>query len=88
MDKDRVIPERTISLPNDIALVLFEWLARTDDLGAPAPFVDQAEQAALWNCYDQLQRVLAEPFREDYKEIVQMARDRVRTFPEVVGPND
>jgi hypothetical protein len=28
--------------------VLFEWLVRSSDRGAPAPFVDQAEERVLW----------------------------------------
>jgi hypothetical protein len=38
-----------ITLSQDQALVLFDWLARTGTRDQPAEFEDQAEQRVLWD---------------------------------------
>jgi hypothetical protein len=45
-----------VTLCGDEALVLFEWLARTSDSDAPAPFVDHAERRVLWRVEAVLER--------------------------------
>lgn len=67
-----------ISLSRDQALVLFEWLARTGAADQPAAFEDQAEQRVLWDLESALESVLTEPLREDYRELVETARARLR----------
>lgn len=54
-----------VRLSHDEALVLFEWLSRTDELTNDFGDLveDQAEQRALWNLTCLLEWVLVEPFR-------------------------
>jgi len=66
----------TLTLTKAEALVLFEWLARTD--GAESlPVEDPSEQQVLWRIEGQLEKVLVEPLRPDYAELVADARRRV-----------
>lgn len=66
-----------VELSTDEALVLFDWLARTSDNGAPVAFTDAAEQRVLWNLECLLERVLVEPLSADYIALVQEARRAV-----------
>ncbi len=68
----------TITLSGDEALVLFDWLARTSDRGAPAPFVDQAEQRVLLDLEAVLERSLVAVLRPDYSFLLSEARRAVR----------
>lgn len=70
--------EISIGLSRDQALVLFEWLARTGAGEQPAAFEDQAEQRVLWDLEAALEAVLSEPFKSDYRELLEAARGRVR----------
>lgn len=74
--------EISIGLTRDQALVLFDWLARSSDAGEPAAFADQAEQRALWDVEAMLESVLVEPFRDDYREVLEGARRRLRVANE------
>nr|BFE57995.1 hypothetical protein GCM10020063_025210 [Dactylosporangium thailandense] len=69
-----------ISLTQDEALVLFEWLGRideqTDRFGDLVE--DQAEQRALWNLTCLLERELVQLFSANYAELVEQARSRLR----------
>ena len=67
-----------LSLSEDEALVLFEFLARLDEAERPGLFEDQAEQRVLWNLEVALEKALVAPLRPDYAELLQRARDRVR----------
>lgn len=72
----------TIELSDAEALVLFEWLASHDEL----PFDDGAEQTVLWSIEAQLEKTLIEPFRPEYRALVDAARAAVRTgsrYPKV-----
>src|SRR6185295_10277386 len=74
----------TIELKEDAALVLFEFLARHDEMNNVSPIIelraeDQAEILALWEVHGALERTLAEPFHKDYKTMVDTARASVRT---------
>lgn len=66
-----------LDLTDDQALVLFEWLARLDAAEA-FPVEDPAEEQVLWCLHGQLEKVLSEPFRADYRELVEQARARVK----------
>ena len=66
-----------LELTHDEALVLFEWLARLDERDA-FPCEDPAEEKVLWSLHAQLEKLLVEPFQEDYQELVELARRRVR----------
>ncbi|MCM0674845.1 hypothetical protein NCC78_09095 [Micromonospora phytophila] len=76
MDQDEVV----VRLSHDEALVLFEWLSRTDELTNDFGDLveDQAEQRALWNLTCLLERVLVEPVRSEHRELVEQARSRLR----------
>lgn len=75
--------EVVLRLSGDEALVLFEWLNRTNkatnDFGDLVE--DQAEQRALWNLTCLLERELVEPFSPEYLELVEQARERLRDRP-------
>jgi hypothetical protein len=76
VDQDEIV----ITLSHDEALVLFEWLPRTDGLTNDFGDLikDQAEQRALWNLASLLERVLVEPLSPEYGELVNEARSRLR----------
>lgn len=67
-----------ISLNRDEAIVFFEWLSRTEALGNPAPYADQAEQRVLWDIQAVLESEMTEPFSPTYAEVVESARARLR----------
>ena len=71
------MPDVTITLTNDEALVLFEFLVRfkeTNLLGTE----DQAEQRALWNLHCLLEGEITAPFAPNYHELLVAARDALR----------
>jgi hypothetical protein len=70
-----------LTLSRAQALTLFEFLARYGDRGC-LEIHDQAEQRVLWDMCCGLQRVLEEPLRDDYKDLLQRARDAVRDAEE------
>jgi len=72
----------TLELEKDQALVLFELLSRwIDDAPQPTPsaecFQSPAELVVLKQIDEKLKAVLSEPFRADYLEILEAARDRL-----------
>lgn len=71
--KDKLVME----LPRAQALVLFEFLSRFSN-DKKLEIQDQAEERVLWNMCCDLERVLSEPFRPDYGDVLQRARDAVR----------
>ncbi|MFG2059354.1 hypothetical protein ACGFI9_35620 [Micromonospora sp. NPDC048930] len=93
MAEDEVV----LRLSRDEALVLFEWLYRTDK--TTNDFVDlvedQAEQRALWNLTCLLERELVEPYlcrrhtgsrlRLVLLAVRPMASVRARTAPVSIG---
>ncbi len=70
--------EITINLTKDQALVLFEFVSRVNEQPDSSVFEDEAELFALSEVEGQLQKILGEPFLQDYKEIIQKARERIR----------
>lgn len=68
----------SLRLNRDLALVLFDWLARTSAAGAPVAFEDQAEQRALWDLESALESRLPEVVGADYAARVTAARDQMR----------
>lgn len=68
-----------ISLTDDAALVLFDWLGRRSDDLAPDE-KPTAEIIALWNLEALLERVLVAPFMSDYAEQVDAARVRLTNY--------
>jgi hypothetical protein len=70
--------EINIKLTKDEALVLFEFISRFNESEHKELFQDQSEQKMMWLIEGQLQKILAEPFRPDYKEIIDNARNNIR----------
>ena len=66
-----------LTLSQQEALVLFEWLANFNEHGTSA-FADQAEQRVLWNLEAGLESVLVAPLRRDYDKLLEQARAAVR----------
>jgi hypothetical protein len=58
------------------ALVLFEWLARSDSENT-LPVAHAAEQQVLWSLEGQLERVLQEVLSADYQTLLEEARRKV-----------
>jgi len=73
-DKQKI----NLTITNDEALVLFEFLARFNQSEHKDIFEDQAEQKTLWILEGQLEKQLVEPFRPDYKDIIREARNKIR----------
>ena len=69
--------EIQISLTKDEALVLFELLSRFSD-SDKLEIEHQAEERALWNLNCSLESVLVEPLKENYFELLQAARERLK----------
>jgi hypothetical protein len=73
VDEEKV----TFELTHAEALVLFEWLARTDSARS-LPFEHESEEFVLWNIHNKLEGILSEPFESRYTELLAAARERVR----------
>jgi hypothetical protein len=71
----------SLTLDRDVALVLFDFLARTADEEEGEPLRDallhKAELAALLELLAGLEEMLEEPFASDYTRLVEAARGRV-----------
>ncbi|MEW7857407.1 hypothetical protein AB2M95_15975 [Pseudomonas chlororaphis] len=67
----------SLSLTQDEALVLFEFVSRFSD-SDQLTIEDQAEQRALWNLCCVLEKHLSLPFEGSYADILQAARERLR----------
>lgn len=70
--------EIKIVLNKEEALVLFDFLSRLNESDRNEIFEDQAEQKTLWILEGQLEKQLVEPFRPDYKDIINEARNKIR----------
>lgn len=64
----------SISLSNDEALVLFEWLSSLEDNRL---IEGSAEQRVLWSLESSLEKVLVEPLKENYEQLLNAAKERV-----------
>ncbi|NUP09153.1 MAG: hypothetical protein HOW73_24140 [Polyangiaceae bacterium] len=76
-----------LELDRDHALVLFEWLARSDDEGS-LPFVHRAEQVVLCQLEGQLEGSMSVQFSAEYNRIVTEARDRIVAANEEAPSSD
>lgn len=67
----------TIELSAEEALVLFEFLWRfsQDDV---LKIEDQAEERLLWDLCSSLESKLVAPFAQEYRELLAVARSKVR----------
>ena len=66
-----------IELSSAHALVLFEFLSRFSN-DHKLEIQDEAEKRVLWDMCCDLEKALVEPFRSDYADLLQKARDAVR----------
>ena len=66
-----------IEISKDEAIVLFEFLSRFSEEEI-LQVEDQSEARVLWNILCDLEKLLAEPFAINYKEILQKSREIVR----------
>jgi hypothetical protein len=60
----------TITLDDDVALVLFELLAA----GRLEPGLEAAERNALWQLEGYLEKTLVQPFSPDYSQLLEQAK--------------
>lgn len=67
----------TLRLTRPEALVLFEWLNNIDAGSEDIPFGGPAEMKTIWAVIAMLESELPEPFRDDYKSIVEAARKQL-----------
>ena len=67
----------SIELSSDEAIIFFEFLSRYSDTDR-LTIEDQAEQRVLWNMCCNLEKILAEPFLRNYRELLQAARNNTR----------
>lgn len=65
-----------IELNDAETLVLYDWLKRISEDGEY--FQDISEQEVLWRIEAQMDKVLVEPFKPNYVEIIAEARKQVR----------
>jgi hypothetical protein len=65
-----------LQLNNDEALVLYDFITRLNESGFK--FEDQAEQQVLWDIECMLEKVLVEPFKSDYKILLETSRKKIR----------
>ena len=66
-----------LKLTHDEALVLFEMLSRFSDTDN-FEIEHQSEERALWNLCCLLEELMVEPFTENYRELLQEARERLK----------
>jgi hypothetical protein len=71
-------PMATISLDPDEALVLFELVSRLTAGDEPTiRFQHPSEEAALWALEGALEKILVEPLKPNYRELLQVAQQRL-----------
>jgi len=75
VNKDQIL---NLEITKDESLVLFEFLSRFNQSEHKEIFEDQAEQKTLWILEGQLEKQLVEPFKPDYKDIINEARKQIR----------
>ena len=74
-----------IRLSRDESLVLFEFFSRFDD-SDDFTLRHNAEYLAFCRLSAQLDKSLVEPFRPDYAELLQAARERIAAGYEGLAP--
>lgn len=66
-----------ISLSNNEAIVLFEFLSRFSNKES-LRIEDQSEERILWDIQCELEKRLVEPFSANYLQLLEEARKNVR----------
>ncbi|MBO9620562.1 MAG: hypothetical protein J7539_16175 [Niabella sp.] len=67
-----------LKLSNNEAFVLLEWLAKFNQKEHPLLFEDQAEERILFDIESSLEKIMSEPFKENYLESLSRARQEIR----------
>ena len=67
-----------LTLSNDEALILHEWISRLNEVGRNDLFRDQAEERVLFDLEAVLESRISETFRDNYEELLRDAWRRVR----------
>jgi hypothetical protein len=65
-----------LELTGDEALVLFAFLSRFSE-EEKLTIEHSSEEQVLWNALCQLEKILAEPFQNNYGELLEQARKRI-----------
>ena len=78
MKSNRINEQIEISLTNQEAIVLYEWLNRFNDNDDNHFIEDQSEERVLFDIESILEKVLHETFNKNYEEILKDARDFLR----------
>ena len=78
MDKRVNDNQVNIELTKDEAIVMFEFLGRFNKKDDDSFFEDQSEQRVLWDIECILEKKLSEPFKKNYNDILNLARENVR----------
>lgn len=76
----------TITLSHDEALVLFEFFSRFCEEDDDFTLRHTAEYLAFMRVAAQLDKAIVEPFRPEYAELLQAARDRIAVGYEGPAP--
>ena len=66
----------SLTLTKEEALLLFEMLSDSKDEHA-IPIRNSAQRRAVWRITSSFEKALAEPFRKDYLEILEEAKQRM-----------
>lgn len=67
-----------IELTNSESIVLLELLSRINQENRTELFKDQSEERVLWDLESMLESKLNEPFKKNYSELLENARNEVR----------
>lgn len=67
----------TLEFSHAEALVLFEIVSRYTEEGK-FEIIDIAEQRVLWDICTMLEQILTDPFKPNYSELLEKAREQVR----------
>jgi len=68
----------SIELTKSQAIVLFEWLSKHDEAD-DVKYDYDAEQRIVWRIQAILEKTLTEPFKDNYTQILEQARNEVMT---------
>jgi hypothetical protein len=74
MDKELI----NLELNREEALVFFEFICRFNENEDNKFILDKSEKIVLWNIESILEKELSEPFSDNYKEILQKARAKIK----------
>ena len=66
----------SINLSNEEALVLLDWVTRFNE--DENTFQDQAEERILFDLESVLEKKVSETFNDNYRAVLQKAREKVR----------